>query len=141
VWNCHAPQFRMGRYCSVEVAGPEAIITTILELTGHRAYGMCGDSVSSPLHHHFVVQCRLMSGTWAHLSVPGYAERVAWARSTASDGLPPAGEDKQGMEPSLRIHIPIFMPFAPISFVFRTSWFLHNLQPPSTAMAAELPPS
>jgi hypothetical protein len=26
-------------------------------------------------------------------------------------------------------------------FAFCTSWFLHNLQPPSTAMAAELPPS
>jgi hypothetical protein len=45
------------------------------------------------------------------------------------------------MKPSVQIHTPILLPFAPISFVFCTSWFLHNLRPPSTAMAAELPPS
>jgi hypothetical protein len=45
------------------------------------------------------------------------------------------------MEPSARIHTPILLPFAPISFVFCTSWFFHNLRPPSTVMAAELPPS
>jgi hypothetical protein len=44
------------------------------------------------------------------------------------------------MEPSVRIHTPILLPFAPISFVFALV-FLHNLQPPSTAIAAELPPS
>jgi hypothetical protein len=45
------------------------------------------------------------------------------------------------MEPSLRIHTPILLPFAPISFVFCTSLSLHSLQPPSTTMVAELPPS
>jgi hypothetical protein len=45
------------------------------------------------------------------------------------------------MEPSVRIHTPILLPFAPISFIFCTSWFLHNLRPPSTAMVTELPPS
>jgi hypothetical protein len=102
---------------------------------------MRGDSISAPLHHHFAIQRRLMSGTWAHLSVPMYAERAVWARSTTLDGLPLVGEDKQGMEPNVRIHTPIRLPFAPIFFVFCTSWFFHNLQPLSTAMAAELPPS
>jgi hypothetical protein len=97
-------------------------MTTIPEPMGHHAYGMCGDSVLAPLHHHFTVQCRLMSGTWAHLSVPGYAERTVWARSAVPDGLPLAGEDKQGMEPSVRIHTPILLPFVPISFVFCTSF-------------------
>jgi hypothetical protein len=63
---------------------------------------MRGDSILALLHHHFTVQCRLMSGTWDRLSVPGYAERAVWARSTAPDGLPLAGEDKQGVEPSVR---------------------------------------
>jgi hypothetical protein len=45
------------------------------------------------------------------------------------------------MELSVRIHTPILLPFAPISFVSCTSWFFRNLRPPSTAMAAELPPS
>jgi hypothetical protein len=31
--------------------------------------------------------------------------------------------------------------FCAISFVFCISWFLHNLRPPSTAMAAKPPPS
>jgi hypothetical protein len=74
--NRHAPQFRVGRYCSAGIAGPEAIMTTIPEPTGRRAYGMRGDSVLAPLHHHFIVQCRLMSGTWARFSAPGYAERA-----------------------------------------------------------------
>jgi hypothetical protein len=45
------------------------------------------------------------------------------------------------MELSVQIHTPILLPFAHISFVSCTSWFLHNLRPLSTAMAAELPPS
>jgi hypothetical protein len=57
------PQFRVGRYCSVGIAGPEAIMTTFPEPTGRRASGMRGDSVSVPLHHHFTVQCQPMSGT------------------------------------------------------------------------------
>jgi hypothetical protein len=73
--NCHTPQLRVGRYCSAEVTGTEAIMTTIPELMGRRTYGMHGDSVSALLHHHFAVQCRLMNGTWARLSAPGYAER------------------------------------------------------------------
>jgi hypothetical protein len=40
--NRRAPQFHVGRYCTAEVAGPEAIMTTILEPTGCRAYGMRG---------------------------------------------------------------------------------------------------
>jgi hypothetical protein len=61
--NHHVPHFRVGRYCSAEVTGAEAIMTMILEPTGRRAYEMRGDSVSAPLHHHFTVQYRLMSGT------------------------------------------------------------------------------
>jgi hypothetical protein len=34
---------------------PEAIMTTIPEPMGRRAYGMRGDFVSAPLHHHFIV--------------------------------------------------------------------------------------
>jgi hypothetical protein len=64
-----------------------------------------------------------------------------WARSTVPDGLPLAGEDKQGMELNVWIHTPILLSFVSTSFVLCTSWFLHNLWPPSTAMAAELPPS
>jgi hypothetical protein len=45
------------------------------------------------------------------------------------------------MEPSVWIHTPILLPFASISFVLCTSWFLHNLWPPSTTMAAVLPPT
>jgi hypothetical protein len=77
------------------------------EPMGCRAYGMRGDSVSALLHHHLTVQCRLTSGSWAHRSVPGYAERTVGARSTAPDGLPPTGEYKQGMESSVWIHTPI----------------------------------
>jgi hypothetical protein len=73
------PMIHMGHYCLAEVTGSEAIMTTIPESMGHRAYGMHGDSVSAPLHHHFAIQCQLMSGTWAHLSVPGYAKRAVWA--------------------------------------------------------------
>jgi hypothetical protein len=120
--------------------GPEVIMTTIPEPSGRHAYGMHGDSVLASLHHHFTVQCRLTSETLARLSAPGYVEHVVWARSIAPDGLPLAGEDKQGMEPSVRIHTPILLPFAPISFVFYT-YFLHNLRSPSTATTAELPPS
>jgi hypothetical protein len=47
-----------------------------------------------------------------------YTERAVWAQSTAPDGLPLAGEDKQGVERSVRIHTPILVPFAPISFIF-----------------------
>jgi hypothetical protein len=60
--NRHVPQFLVGSYCSVEIVGPEVIMTTILEPTGRRACGMCRDSVSVPLHHLFAVQRRLMSG-------------------------------------------------------------------------------
>jgi hypothetical protein len=99
--------------------------------TGRRAYGMRGDSVSAPLHHHFTVQCRLMSGTCARLSASGYAERVVRARSAAPDGLPLVGEDKQGLEPSVWIHIPILLPFAPISFIFCTfSFTIFGHRPP-----------
>jgi hypothetical protein len=74
-------------------------MTTIPEPMGRHAYRMHGDSVSASLHHHFTIQCRLMSGAWAHLSTPGYAERSVWAQ----------------------IHTPILLPFARISFVFCTS--------------------
>jgi hypothetical protein len=69
-------------------------MTTILEPTGRRAYGMREDSVLALLHHLFTFQWRLMSVTWTHLSVPGYAERVVWARSVTPDGLSLAREDK-----------------------------------------------
>jgi hypothetical protein len=69
-------------------------MTTILESMGCRAYRMREDSVSVLLHHLFAVQCRLMSGAWAHLSAPGCAERAVWARRAAPDGLPLTGEDK-----------------------------------------------
>jgi hypothetical protein len=69
-------------------------MTTIPEPTGRHAYGMRGDSVSALLHHLFAVQRRLMSGAWTHLSAPGYAERVVWARSAAPDRLLLTGEDK-----------------------------------------------
>jgi hypothetical protein len=74
--------------------GTEVIMTMIPEPTGRRAYGMCGDFVSVPLHQLFVVQSRLTTGAWTHLSAPGYAERAVWARSAAPDGLPLTGEDK-----------------------------------------------
>jgi hypothetical protein len=45
------------------------------------------------------------------------------------------------MEPSVRIHTLILLPFVPITFVSCTSWFPCNLRPPPTAMATELPPS
>jgi hypothetical protein len=64
------------------------------EPTGRCAYGMRGDSVLALLHHHLTVQRRLMSGSWAHRSVPGYAERTVGAQSAAPDGLPSAGEYK-----------------------------------------------
>jgi hypothetical protein len=69
-------------------------MTTIPKPTGFRAYEMRGDFVSVPLLHLFVVQRRLMSGAWTHLSASGYAERMVWARSVAPDGLPLTGEDK-----------------------------------------------
>jgi hypothetical protein len=115
-----AEQFHVGCYCSAEVAEHEAIMTMIPEPSGRLAYGMHGNSVSAPLHHHFTVQCQLMSGTLAHLSVPGYAERAVWVRCAVPDGPLLAGEDKQGMEPSVRIHTHILLLFAPISFVFCT---------------------
>jgi hypothetical protein len=95
-------------------------MTMFHEPTGRRTSEMRGDSISVSLHHHSVVQCRLMSGTWACLSVPGYVERAVWAQSTVPDGLPLAGEDKQGVKPSVRIYTPILLPFAPISFIFCT---------------------
>jgi hypothetical protein len=95
-------------------------MTTFPKPMGRRASGMHGDSVSAPLHHHFVVQRRLMSGTWARLSAPGYTECAVWARSTAPDGLPLAGDDKWGVEPRIRIHTPVLLPFAHISFIFCT---------------------
>jgi hypothetical protein len=92
--NRHAPQFLMGRYCLAEIAGPEVIMTTIPESMRLCAYGMRRDSVSAPLLHLSVVQRRLMSRAWTHLSASGYAERAVWARSAAPDGLPLIGEDK-----------------------------------------------
>jgi hypothetical protein len=44
------------------------------------------------------------------------------------------------MELSARIHTPVLLPFEPISLSFALV-FLHNLRPPSTDMAAKLPPS
>jgi hypothetical protein len=79
LWNRHAPQFRVGRYCPAGIAGPEAIMTTFPEPLVRRASRMCGDSISAPLHHYFAVQCRQMSGTWARLSAPGYTECAVWA--------------------------------------------------------------
>jgi hypothetical protein len=38
-------------------------MTTFPEPTGRCASRMRGDSVLAPLHHHFTVQCQLMSGT------------------------------------------------------------------------------
>jgi hypothetical protein len=118
-WDSEA-MMQHDRYCSAGIAGSEAIMTTFSEPMGRRASGMRGDSISAPLHHHFTVQCRLMKGTWARLSGPRYAERAVWARSAAPNGLPLAGEDKEGVEPSVRIHTPTLLPFAPISFVFCT---------------------
>jgi hypothetical protein len=69
-------------------------MTMIPEPMRRRAYRMRGDSISALLHHHFTVQCRLLSGTWAHLSAPGYAESMVWARNATPDGLLLAGEDK-----------------------------------------------
>jgi hypothetical protein len=76
-------------------------MTMFPEPTGRRAYGIREDSISVPLHHHFVVQCRLISGTWARLSAPRYTERAVWAQSAAPDGVPLAEEDKHGVEPSV----------------------------------------
>jgi hypothetical protein len=100
--------------------GAEAIMTTFPEPMGRHASRMRRDSISVPLHHHSIVQCQLMSGTWARLLAPGYVERAVWARSAAPDGLPLTGEDKHGVELSVQIHTPILLPFAPISFVFCT---------------------
>jgi hypothetical protein len=97
---------------------------------------MHGDSVSALLHHHLTVQCRLTSGSWAHRSVPGYAERTVGARSTPPDGLPFAGEYKQGMELSIRIHTPILQPFAPICFVLCTCFPPRSLCREAGARAA-----
>jgi hypothetical protein len=69
-------------------------MTTFPELTGCHAYGMRGDSVLVPLHHLFAAQRQLMSRAWTHLSAPGYAECVMWARSATPDGLQLTGEDK-----------------------------------------------
>jgi hypothetical protein len=69
-------------------------MTTIPEPTRHRTYGIRGESISTPLLHLFVVQCRLMSRAWTHLSAHGYAERAVWAQSAAHDGLLLTGEDK-----------------------------------------------
>jgi hypothetical protein len=48
------PQFPMCRYCAAEVAGPEAIMTTIPEPTESHTYGMCGAfrfcAVAPPFH-------------------------------------------------------------------------------------------
>jgi hypothetical protein len=60
--GCHA----------VEVAGAEAIVTTIPEPTGRRAYGMCGAFHFCATTPPFTIQCQLMSGTWPPLSAPGY---------------------------------------------------------------------
>jgi hypothetical protein len=79
LWNHHAPQFLVSRYCSAEITGPEVIMTMVPELMGRRTYGMRGDFVSAPLHHLFAVQRRLMSGAWTHLLAPGYVEHTVWA--------------------------------------------------------------
>jgi hypothetical protein len=60
--NRHVPQFLVDRYYSAEITGPEVIMITTPKPTGLRAYGMHGDSVSVPLLHLLVIQCRLMSG-------------------------------------------------------------------------------
>jgi hypothetical protein len=73
------PQFLMGCYYSVEIVGPEVIMTTIPELTGRHAYGMYEDSISVSLQQLFAVQHQLMSGARTHLSALGYVERVIWA--------------------------------------------------------------
>jgi hypothetical protein len=46
-----------------ESHGPEAIMTTIPESTGRRTTEVVRHFISVPLHHHFVIQHRLMSGT------------------------------------------------------------------------------
>jgi hypothetical protein len=69
-------------------------MTTIPESTRLRAYRLCGDSVSVPPLHLLVVQRRLMSGAWTHLSASGYVEHAVWARSVAPDGLLLTWEDK-----------------------------------------------
>jgi hypothetical protein len=84
----------MGRYCSAEIVGPEVIMTTIPEPMGLRAYGMHEDSISAPLLHLLIVQRRLISGAWTHLSASGYAEHAVWARSAAPDGVPLTWDDK-----------------------------------------------
>jgi hypothetical protein len=43
----------MGCYFTAEVMGAEAIMTTILEPTRRRTYGMCGTFCSVLLGHHF----------------------------------------------------------------------------------------
>jgi hypothetical protein len=92
--NRHVSQFLMGHYCSAKIMGPNVIMITIPEPMGLRAYGIRGDSVSAPSLHLLVVQRRLMSGAWTHLSASGYAEHAVWARSAAPDGLPLTWEDK-----------------------------------------------
>jgi hypothetical protein len=69
-------------------------MTTIPEPTGLHTYGMRVDSVFAPLLHLLVVQHRLMSGAWTHLSTSGYVEHAVWAQSAAPDGLPLIWEDK-----------------------------------------------
>jgi hypothetical protein len=78
-WNRHASQFLTGHYYSAEITGPELIMITILEPTGLHTYGMRGDFVLAPPLHLLIVQRRLMSGTWTHLSASGYAEHATWA--------------------------------------------------------------
>jgi hypothetical protein len=78
-WNHHVSQFLVGCYYSAEIAGPEVIMITIPEQTGLRAYRMHGDSVSAPPLHLLVIQRRLMSGAWTHLSASGYVEHAVWA--------------------------------------------------------------
>jgi hypothetical protein len=72
-------QFLMGRYCSMKIMGPNVIMITIPEPMGLRAYGMRRDSISASSLHLLVVQRRLMSGAWTHLSASGYAEHAVWA--------------------------------------------------------------
>jgi hypothetical protein len=67
-----------------------------------------------------------------------------WAPSTVPDGLPFAGEDKQGVESAIRIHTSILLSSCTRLFCLLfscASWFLLNPRPPSIAMAVELPPS
>jgi hypothetical protein len=138
--NRHAPQFRVGRYFSAEVTGPEVIMTTIPEPMGHHAYGMCGDSVSAPLHRHFAVQCRLMSGTWATCQCLGMRSARCGHEAPCPMGCRLQGRINKGWNRACGSILPFSCLLRPSPSSFALL-FLHNLRPPSTAIATELPPS